>query len=280
MKKIILAASILITLLGCEVNTKGLVEQTDDIQIPNSEQTDNIEPEVDNTDSIQPEKGDIDNTQSETDNADSVQSEIGNPEAADKIPHEVLEIGNSERLEGNSVLHEEIGAQALKNMQIKEYLSLGDSVTIEKNKTSVLKRALTNFEIIKDPNYENRKAIVFYFTEENLTDTTINPGLYGISETPTESGIVIYKEHQLKLISEIEPRISELENNEEIVDDLYVYFKPIDPEVKSCRVGELKAKETRTCFTHYSYAGTGEYDIVQLVENTLNEVRAYKIKID
>lgn len=261
MKKIILVASILITLLGCEVNTKGFIGKSEDIQTSNSDPIDRVEPEKENAENIQ----------SETDNSE---------EAVEKIPHEVLEKGNSERLEGNSVLHEESGTQALKNMQIKEYLSVGDSVTIEKGRTSVLKRTLTDFEIIKDPNYKNRKAIVFYFTEENLTDNTVNPGLYGISETPTESGIVIYKEHQLKLISEIEPRISELENNEEIVDDLYVYFRPTDSEVNSCRIGEIKAKETRTCFTHYSYAGTGEYDIVQLVENTLNEVKAYKVKID
>ena len=174
MKKIILVASILITLLGCEVNTKGFIGKSEDIQTSNSDPIDRVEPEKENAENIQ----------SETDNSE---------EAVEKIPHEVLEKGNSERLEGNSVLHEESGAQALKNMQIQEYLSVGDSVTIEKGRTSVLKRTLTDFEIIKDPNYKNRKAIVFYFTEENLTDNTVNPGLYGISETLLNQELLFIK---------------------------------------------------------------------------------------
>ncbi len=128
---------------------------------------------------------------------------------------------------------------------------------------------LDSYEITDDTYGSNRKAIVFWLTEKNISDQVLEVGIYG--EHPIADPLVFYGEKGLSWLA-----VSELQSiswGREYLETQHVEFGENNSfQDQSCYGYEgeatLQPGESRTCYFHYSYAGDGEYLIANATKET------------
>jgi len=148
------------------------------------------------------------------------------------------------------------------------YLTLGESFAVGNSEELYGEISLDSFELIEDSNGSGRQALLLWFTETNITDDDIEVGLYGTQSMGSPH--VFYEDLNLKRLSHYQPDTKFFDP--EYIDNIHVqYGDENETKPQSCAfTTTLKPNESRTCFSHYSYAGKGRYLVSQLLDGAEN----------
>lgn len=160
--------------------------------------------------------------------------------------------------------------------ETKPYLPLGETILIANNGVDVGTVSLERYEVVEDELGSGRKGLVFWLTETNTSNDSLEVGLYGLNMLSSLN--VFYNELELKRLSHSMP-LEKIEG-EDYIKNYHVQFTPSDPTLPSCvDVQTLQPGESRVCYQTYSYAGEGDYLISQAKDDHFSAYQNYLLTL-
>lgn len=174
------------------------------------------------------------------------------------------------------------GGPGRENYDDESYLTLGESFVVGNSGRMYGKVSLDSYELIEDSNGSGRQALLLWFTETNTDVQAIEVGLYGAESML--SAHVFYGDLGLQRLSHYQPDTKFFDPD--YIENMHVqYGNEDETKPQSCAYSvTLEPGESRSCFSHYSYAGNGEYLISQLIDSANNTTpensKSYLIEVN
>lgn len=277
MKQGIFIPLVLVMLTGC---SEGEVKKEED-----ATKIELIQETMETTNDLEGNNEDVEEAEVMTEsvrNNDSGNKDIDISESSstEQSNSQTESIKNNEQLTNsvafqNMLYFEEISP---KEYNGEDYLSIGDKVEITDNGKVYATVTFNNFKIVDDKNETGRKAIAFFYTQTNVSDSDIESGPFGIADNPTFSVNFIADDKNFKIMSHTTPSLKMYDEN--YIENQHVEYTEADAGVESCmRVKVLKPGESRECYAHYTLLGTTTYKLEYMSEINLNEWQTYSFKV-
>ena len=155
---------------------------------------------------------------------------------------------------------------------------MGDKTELIEDEKVYATVTLNDYKIVSSTDGNGRKGIAFFYTTTNTSNSDIEIGAYPQAKNPTFFPEVYYEDKNLKLMRSVAPTLKM--DGEDYTNNKHVQYTEEDVNMDACtKPTTLKPGESRDCYAHYSYAGTGNYLVGQISESQFYEWRTYRVNV-